>query len=196
MTREEKISHLKDILSEINENDNAVCYLTSEDNELIESAIKALEQPLCEDAISREDAMNMILGYGNEIKAEVMNDIKASMIKLPSVQPKLIECEDAISRNIAVANVQELAKLHPNDSNNLNKVVKCLETLPPVTPQPKIGHWIKYGIPRCGEQHYKCTNCDEYFNFGLYSDYYKKAFKFCPNCGCRMVEPQESEDAE
>ena len=44
MTREEKISHLKDILSEINENDNAVCYLTSEDNELIESAIKALEQ--------------------------------------------------------------------------------------------------------------------------------------------------------
>jgi hypothetical protein len=44
MTREEKISHLKDILSEINENDDAVCYLTSEDNELIESAIEALEQ--------------------------------------------------------------------------------------------------------------------------------------------------------
>jgi hypothetical protein len=44
MTREEKISHLKGILSEINENDNAVCYLTSEDNELIESAIEALEQ--------------------------------------------------------------------------------------------------------------------------------------------------------
>ena len=46
MTREEKISRLKDILSEINENDNAVCYLTSEDNELIESAIEALEYPL------------------------------------------------------------------------------------------------------------------------------------------------------
>lgn len=60
----------------------------------------------------------------------------------------------------------------------------------------KTGHWIKYGIPRCGEQHYKCTNCDEYFNFGLYSDYYKKAFKYCPNCGCRMVETQESEDQE
>ena len=44
MTREEKISHLKGILSEINENDNAVCYLTSEDSELIESAIEALER--------------------------------------------------------------------------------------------------------------------------------------------------------
>jgi hypothetical protein len=47
MTREEKISRLKDILSEINENDNAVCYLTSEDNELIESAIEALSQEPC-----------------------------------------------------------------------------------------------------------------------------------------------------
>lgn len=47
MSREEKISRLKDILSEINENDNAVCYLTSEDNELIESAIEALEQEPC-----------------------------------------------------------------------------------------------------------------------------------------------------
>ena len=46
------------------------------------------EQQPCEDAVSREDAMSMILCYGNEIKAEVMDDIKASMIKLPPVQPK------------------------------------------------------------------------------------------------------------
>ena len=39
-------------------------------------------------AWSREDAMSMILCYGNEIKAEVMDDIKASMIKLPPVQQK------------------------------------------------------------------------------------------------------------
>ena len=43
MTREEKISRLNDILSEINENENAVCYLTSEDNELIMSAVEALK---------------------------------------------------------------------------------------------------------------------------------------------------------
>ena len=71
-----------------------------------------------------------------------------------------------------------------------DRILKALEQ------EPKTGHWIKYGIPRCGEQHYQCTNCDEYFNFGLYSDYYKKAFKYCPNCGAKMVEPQESEDKE
>jgi predicted RNA binding protein with dsRBD fold (UPF0201 family) len=54
MTREEKISRLKDIFSEINENDNAVCYLTSEDNELIESAIEALEQESILDKIRTE----------------------------------------------------------------------------------------------------------------------------------------------
>jgi uncharacterized Fe-S cluster-containing protein len=43
------------------------------------------EQEPCADAISREDAMFLILHYGNEIRHEVMDDIKASMIKLPSV---------------------------------------------------------------------------------------------------------------
>ena len=61
MTREEKISRLKDILAEINEDKDAVCYLTSEDNELIESAIEALEQQPCEDCISRQVAIDAIL---------------------------------------------------------------------------------------------------------------------------------------
>jgi hypothetical protein len=47
MTRKEKINQLNDIFAEINEDDNAVCYLTSEDNELIESAIEALSQESC-----------------------------------------------------------------------------------------------------------------------------------------------------
>lgn len=43
------------------------------------------EQQPFDNAISREDAMSMILCYGNEIRHEVMDYIKASMIKLPSV---------------------------------------------------------------------------------------------------------------
>lgn len=103
--------------------------------------------------------------------------------------------EDCISRKAVLDEFYEhfadddLASI--DDYENYTKIVKALPSI-----QPKTGHWIKYGIPRCGEQHYKCTNCDEYFNFGLYSDYYKKAFKYCPNCGCHMVEPQESEDKE
>ena len=98
MTREEKISRLKDILSEINENDNAVCYLTSEDSELIESAIKALEQQPCEDCISREQAVDAVADLfemseyphpypqGKPIR---LKDIKEKLKQLPPVQPKI-----------------------------------------------------------------------------------------------------------
>ena len=59
-----------------------------------------------------------------------------------------------------------------------------------------IGHWIKYGAPRCGEQHYQCTSCGYYINFGQWGELYTKEFKYCPNCGCRMVDPQENEEKE
>lgn len=45
MTKEEKaIERLVDILSEANRTGDAVCYITSEDNETIKTAIEALEQ--------------------------------------------------------------------------------------------------------------------------------------------------------
>jgi hypothetical protein len=83
MTNEDKINYLKDILSEINENDNAVCYLTSEDNELIKSAIEALEQQPCEDAISRQAVLEVI--EREQFKGDAISEIE----KLPPVQPKL-----------------------------------------------------------------------------------------------------------
>lgn len=59
--------------------------------------------------------------------------------------------------------------------------------LPPVTPQPKVGHWIEnapeyqnidppYICSECGNLHLRKTN-------------------YCDQCGCRMVDPQESEKA-
>lgn len=60
--------------------------------------------------------------------------------------------------------------------------VKALEQ------KPKTGHWIKYGMPRCGEQHYQCTACKYYVNFGQWGELYTKEFKYCPNCGVKMEE--------
>lgn len=62
-----------------------------------------------------------------------------------------------------------------------------------VKPQElKIGHWIKYGIPRCGEQHYKCSLCGYYIIFGQWGKLYTKEFKFCPACGERLNGLQEN----
>ena len=100
-------------------------------------------------------------------------------------------CDHAISCDIAVANVQELAKLHPNDANNLNRVIKCLETLPPV--QPKIGHWIlkEKGLKITS---YYCSECGRYVRDDTGYDV-SKDYPFC-HCGAKMIEPQESEDKE
>jgi len=95
-------------------------------------------------------------------------------------------CEEAISRQ-AVLDLCD-SKDSEYKVRHFKEDVECL---PPVMPQHKIGHWIKYGVPRCGEQHYKCTACDDYINFGVYSDYYLKAFKYCPNCGAKMQEVEE-----
>jgi len=56
--------------------------------------------------------------------------------------------------------------------------------LPPVKPQSKTGHWI---FDEILDKHYYCSECK---SMGV--DYWD----FCPNCGARMVEPQERSDKE
>lgn len=62
--------------------------------------------------------------------------------------------------------------------------IDILEQL--ISQKSKTGRWIKYGAPRCGEQHYQCTSCGYYINFGQWGDLYTKEFKYCPNCGAKM----------
>ena len=58
MTREEAIESLRGILTEAVEFENSVCYVTEEDREPLEMAIKALEQEPCEDAISKRAVLD------------------------------------------------------------------------------------------------------------------------------------------
>lgn len=61
----------------------------------------------------------------------------------------------------------------------VNKAI-C-NNLKALDPQPKTGHWIKYG------KLYQCSECKELSCC---------QGKFCNECGMKMVEPQESEDKE
>lgn len=61
-----------------------------------------------------------------------------------------------------------------------------IDKLPSVNPQePKTGHWIW-----CVGSH-KCSNCEEYTCFS-----HKELLRYCPNCGAKMVEPQERSEKE
>lgn len=61
-------------------------------------------------------------------------------------------------------------------------VIKCIKGMPSVNPQePKTGHWILWNTDSY-DYTYKCDKCGSIRNNDT---------NYCPNCGCRMVEPQE-----
>ena len=70
-----------------------------------------------------------------------------------------------------------VAKMPSKDRSVQDFVDKCREC-----GKQKTGHWIDdNGI------YAWCSYCKEHI-------YQTGEFKYCPNCGARMVEPQESED--
>ena len=86
----------------------------------------------------------------------------------------------------------------------LDMAIKALE---PVTPQPKMGHWIE-----TANEYYKAINekgggvnentpyftddiaCSECLAKFSVIDNETERFICCPNCGAKMVESQERED--
>lgn len=60
---------------------------------------------------------------------------------------------------------------------------RAIKTLPSVTPQPKTGRWIRVDKDKC-----KCDQCEVISFIGVYPNGDKN---YCPNCGAKMVEPQE-----
>ena len=118
MTREEIINEIKQILSELDNGEDAVSYLTQNDVKWLNENIKTLEQEpkYCDRNICVRNEHNGI-GCG---ECEVTK----------SQEP----CEDAISRE------QLERELHAQmavDAISKEVALDMLEHLPPVTPQPK-----------------------------------------------------------
>ena len=87
--------------------------------------------------------------------------------------------EDLISRQ----DVLDLAKKGILVSNgNYESVCKAINEIPPVNPT-KTGHCIE--TDKYESYRFKCSEC--YRGTDDITDY-------CPNCGCRMIEPQERSD--
>ena len=144
-----------------------------------EGAIQLLEQQPCTDAISRAEAIKVASGFCH------WSNIPKELEKLPSVNTK--PCEDAISRQAVLEKAYKTAR---HDKNVYVVDVEDLQTLPSVTPAPKMGRWkIKKASIHPYGNDVACSECGHTMasSFG---------YKYCPNCGAKMIEPQESEDKE
>ena len=132
--------------------------------------------------MTREEAIkifNTVLFFGKcDCPKEEIEECLKMAIKALEQEP----CEDAISR-------QAVLELIADYDLSMGQVVKGIHALPSVTPQePKTGHW-EYGYAFADGNYCKCSECKEIIKC-IYPMHY------CPNCGCRMVEPQERSDKE
>ena len=156
------------------------------------------EAESCEDAISRAELLKAIdtwdkFGCDANTKLvpyqdyyvpyihyyDVVNCIKG----MPSVTPKVSECEDAISRKAAIDSIERM-KPYQQDADD---IMEMIQNLPPVTSQPKIGRWGF--LDECTNSGYYCSECHKKLVKEGWSDTVKK-IKFCPNCGAKMAESE------
>ena len=102
MTRENAKKQLMHIIAFLNPQ------LDGADIKALNMAISALEQEPC-DTISRSELMNDILTNFDEERCDYTAEEFLSMVcKAPSVQPKPIECDDAISRESVLALAKDI----------------------------------------------------------------------------------------
>ena len=83
----------------------------------------------------------------------------------------------------------------PELKEAFDMAIKALEQ------EPRKGHWISHrehcenlGVMPSGLGAYEwCSNCDCGIDV---REWHRNNYNYCPNCGAKMVEPQESEDKE
>jgi len=211
MTREEAIRELK--IQFVGEYDRQ--------REAKDIAIKALEQELCEDAISRKAAIDAM----REETCGCCWDAKDILEHLPSVNPqaskedihrereqaymrgyedasrkyRIETCEDAISRQAAI---DAMATWDWQELYLPIHFKQLLEDLPSVSTE-KTGRWIAkeaYSEDKAMgfTEQIVCSNCDMQNSYFSEWDECKnpisKTFirsKYCPNCGAKMQEVEE-----
>jgi len=118
---------------------------------------------------------------------------------------KVISCEDAISRQAVIDGINSYFHDEYYQRTSIQDCRDCLiedviKKLPPVNPQPKTGKWIQtneFFINQDGQFIYKFI-CSECKSLSYFRKSNKKAIgaNVCPNCGCRMIEPQGDEKTE
>ena len=152
--------------------------------------------------MTREEASFILANIDRRVCDDELNEALDMAIKALEQQP----CEDTIRRADAEALFRNArSKLNPSDYKTADEfntrdlmllnAEQFMHLLPSVIPQPKTGHWEQYG--NSWEDKFKCSECGKEQPkilcgeriIGHWSDY-------CPNCGAKMVEPQESEDKE
>ena len=178
MTREEKKNALHCLKVMIDEEVCEECDLygtTGADHceaDCVRVAIKALEQEPCEDAISRQAAIEAVINL-----CKHYTPIKS--VNHPHM-------------DFVIEVLQELPPINPQPKTDSWSIKDVADTFKKhgliVEQEPKTGHWIKTGYI----DKVMCSIC----NHKMWNYWEVNDFVNCPHCGAKMVDPHESEGTE
>ena len=117
---------------------------TQEVAQAIDIAIQALEQPTCEDCVSRKELLKL---YGNrafELQKTHQTDKQLginwcinTLNELPPVTPKISTSDDCVSRTVLIEYLVTNLTWYDNDheESDIRKVItELINDIPPVTP--------------------------------------------------------------
>lgn len=96
-------------------------------------------------------------------------------------------CDDVVSRDFMFKVLDDFCGHDRTATITLDTLADLVYELPSVT--QKSGKWVKVTNGRGGHE---CDICHEYAPSYQSGDEYLT--KYCPNCGAKMIEPQENEE--
>ena len=120
--------------------------------------------------MTREEYMRKLADMQTDISA-YKQEQSGDLISRQAVLETLDDMDNVLDEDRTIENYKELLK-------------ECYEVLPSVKPQEKTGHWIEHEIEDT-LRWLECSNC--------HCETHNVKHNFCPKCGAKMVEKQESE---
>lgn len=162
----------------------------------LEMAIKALEQQSCED---KQDCEHCIHTYGTLGCCDMVNnewiydcDFGREQYRKEHGKP----CEDCISREVLLKSIEEPmnwtdSEAEIQEQRDYENFVALVNSMSPVTPQPKIGRWIFCEGIKGKDNVEKCSCCQSHWKEAVIyrndtQEYLRLRLKYCPNCGAKM----------
>lgn len=140
---------------------------------------QGFSQEPCEDSISRQAVMNCYKKW-QPYMATRLFDFENELSSLPSVTPQ--PCEDCISREETLKALMD--EWTDFDSELMDYLIEKVKKLPSVTPQPKMGRWVKTIGENGVTSAVRCSECG-------FEDNRYELFDYCPVCGAKMQEVEE-----
>ena len=137
--------------------------------------------------MTREEALKAVKGYLTDIIPRENYSEVEEIVSALEQEP----CDDAVSREAVIEwlKAKDIIKM----SSQEEMARKELKALPTVRPKEKTRHWIEHNTGH--NRYYSCSECSCLApNTEVADGVIWKLSKYCPDCGARMVKPQESEN--